>query len=53
MRFDETVYRMLGENLVGLTAEREMILDPSTYSQRSTDSARLPGALVDDFTLTL
>ncbi len=53
MRFDETIYRMLGENLVGLTAERELILDPGSYVQRSTDSARLPGALVDDFTLTL
>ena len=53
MRFDETVYRLLGENLVALTAEREFILDPGSYFQRSTDSARLPGALVDDFTLTL
>jgi predicted Zn-dependent protease len=53
MRFDETLYRMLGENLIGLTAERELILDPGSYFQRSTDSARLPGVLVDDFTLTL
>ncbi|MFN8644704.1 MAG: metallopeptidase TldD-related protein, partial [Candidatus Binatia bacterium] len=53
MRFDETVYRMLGANLVALTAERDFILDPGTYFQRSTDSARLPGALVEDFTLTL
>jgi predicted Zn-dependent protease len=53
MRFDETVYRMLGENLVALTVEREFILDPGSYFQRSTDSARLPGALIDDFTLTL
>lgn len=53
MRFDETVYRMLGEQLVALTAERELILDPGSYFQRSTDSAHLPGALVDDFTLTL
>jgi predicted Zn-dependent protease len=53
MRFDETVYRMLGDNLVGLTAERELILDPGSYFQRSTESARLPGVLVDDFTLTL
>lgn len=53
MRFDETAYRALGENLVGLTAEREWILDPMTYHCRSTRSARLPGALVDDFTFTL
>jgi predicted Zn-dependent protease len=53
MRFDETLYRMLGENLVGLTDERETILDSGTYGRRSTDSARLPGALVEGFTFTL
>lgn len=53
MRFDDTLYRMLGENLVALTAEREFLLDPGSYFQRSTDSARLPGALVEDLTLTL
>jgi len=53
MRFDETAYRMLGDCLAGLTADREMILDASSYSARSTVSGRIPGALVDDFTLTL
>lgn len=53
MRFDETAYRMLGENLVDLTAERELLLDADTYFQRKTSSARLPGALVNDFAFTL
>jgi predicted Zn-dependent protease len=53
MRFDETLYRLLGGNLVALTAERELILDPSTYGARSTASSRMPGAIVDDFTFTL
>lgn len=53
MRFDESVYRVLGKNLVDLTRERDLILDPGTYGGRSTHSARLPGALVEDFTLTL
>ena len=53
MRFDETIYRILGENLVGLTEDREFILDPGTYHGRSTSSARMPGALVEDFTFTL
>ncbi|MBN1347402.1 MAG: TldE/PmbA family protein [Phycisphaerae bacterium] len=53
MRFDETIYRALGENLVALTAEREMILEPDTYFQRCTSSARLPGALIEDFSFTL
>ena len=53
MRFDETLYRMLGENLLGLTAERDLILDSGTYGGRSTSSSRMPGALVKDFTFTL
>jgi predicted Zn-dependent protease len=53
MRFDETLYRMLGENLEGLTSERDFILDSGTYGSRSTSSSRVPGALVKDFTFTL
>lgn len=53
MRFDETAYRVLGKNLLGLTREREMILDAGSYHRRSTGSARLPGALVEDFSFTL
>ncbi len=53
MRFDESVYRMLGDNLIGLTSEREFIMSSSTYGGRSAESARLPGALIADFRLTL
>lgn len=53
MRFDETLFRMFGPNLVDLTRDREHIIDPSTYESRCTDSMRLPGALVRDFTFTL
>jgi hypothetical protein len=53
MRFDETIYRMLGERLLGLTAERDLMLDTNTYHQRSTGSGRLPGVLSEDFTFTL
>ncbi len=53
MRFDESVLRMLGENLVSLTSERELILSSSSYGQRHTVSNHLPGALVDDFSFTL
>ena len=53
MRFDETLYRMLGENLVGLTREVELLPDSNSYGRRSTRSVRLPGALVEDFALTL
>lgn len=53
MRFDDSVYRMLGENLIDLTRERELIQDPHTYDQRSLYCMHLPGALIEDFTLTL
>ncbi len=53
MRFDDTVYRMLGENLLALTKDRDMLPSASTYGARSTTSMRLPGALIDDFTFTL
>jgi predicted Zn-dependent protease len=53
MRFDDSIYRMLGENLVDLTASRELLLDPSTYGERSTCSARLPGALLRGLRFTL
>ncbi|HCL27904.1 MAG TPA: TldE/PmbA family protein, partial [Candidatus Latescibacteria bacterium] len=53
MRFDETLYRVLGENLIDLTCEREMILDSGTYGGRGTGSARFPGALVEDFNFNL
>jgi predicted Zn-dependent protease len=53
MRFDESIYRMFGDHLLGLTAERDFILDAGTYHRRSTGSSRLPGALVEHFNLTL
>ena len=53
MRFDDTVYRILGENLEALTAERDLVPDSDTYGERSTLSMRTPGALVRDFALTL
>lgn len=53
MRFDESLYNMLGENLMALTKERQLLLDPATYDRRSTESALLPGALVDNMPFTL
>ena len=53
MRFDDTAYRILGENLEALTQERDLVPDTDTYGERSTVSVRTPGALVRDFTLTL
>ena len=53
MRFDDTAYRILGDNLEALTRERDLLPSDDTYGERSTVSMRTPGALVRDFALTL
>lgn len=53
MRFDESIYRIFGENLKAITEHREMIIDNGTYEERSTASARLPGIIVDNVRFTL
>ncbi len=53
MRFDESIFRMLGSNFAGATAERERIMSTSTYDQRATDSTLIPGIFVNDFSFTL
>jgi predicted Zn-dependent protease len=53
MRFDDSVYDLLGGQLLGLTRERELIVSSNTYEQRHTASSRLPGALVSCLKLTL
>ncbi len=53
MRFDDTLHRMFGENLVALTREREFIMSTSTYSERSVETGRFPGMLLGALTLTL
>ena len=53
MRFDETVYNIFGDKLVGLTNKKQLLIDSSTYEERSTHSSTIPGAIVDDFKMTL
>jgi predicted Zn-dependent protease len=53
LRFDDTLYRMLGQNLEALTTETELLLDPNTYGARMLTSATLPGALVKELAFTL
>ena len=53
LRFDDTLYRMLGDNLEALTIERELLLESSTYGSRMLTSATLPGALVSEMNFTL
>jgi predicted Zn-dependent protease len=53
MRFDDTAFRILGDNLEALTREVELVPDGGTYRERSTETTRTPGALVRDLQLTL
>ncbi|MGH8552455.1 MAG: TldD/PmbA family protein [Methylococcales bacterium] len=53
MRFDESLYRMLGSRLLAITREQEWILSNDTYTRRSLSSMRVPGLLIDDFHFTL
>ena len=53
MRFDDSLYRTFGSELVGLGRAREVQLSASTYFRRSSESAVLPGALIGSFALTL
>ena len=53
MRFDDSVFRLLGQELVGLTSERELLVNSDSYHQRNANSMRLPGAVVREMAFTL
>jgi predicted Zn-dependent protease len=53
LRFDDSAYDLLGDRLEAITAETSFLPSTSTYFWRSTQSARLPGILVDGMTFTL
>jgi predicted Zn-dependent protease len=53
MRFDDSLFRLLGDNLIGLTRERELLIDNESYGGRGARSAHLPGALIKDFMFVL
>lgn len=53
MRFDESLYHILGDRLIDLTEEHEKLFNSLSYQRRSENCAYLPGALVDGFTFTL
>ncbi len=53
LRFDDTVYRVLGSSLEALTAETDLLLDGGTYRQRLVSSVRVPGALLSELAFTL
>ena len=53
MRFDDSLYHLLGDRLEALSVERDLLLSADTYDGRSTDSTLLPGILVSGLELTL
>ncbi len=53
MRFDDSIYRIFGENLASITKERELIIDNGSYEERSTSCSLLPGIIVNDVKFTL
>jgi len=53
LRFDDTIYRILGTSLEALTKETELIADSGTYRERALAGMRVPGALLSELTFTL
>ncbi|WGV28804.1 TldD/PmbA family protein [Halotia branconii] len=53
LRFDESLYRFWGENLIDLTTFQEFIPEVGTYEGRHLGGSLVPGMLVNDFTYTL
>jgi predicted Zn-dependent protease len=53
MRFDDSMYRLLGDQLERLGAQPELQLSDSTWGERGTGGTLLPGVLLRSFELTL
>ncbi len=53
MRFDDSLYRMLGSELEALDDQSDWILNSGTYGGRSVETSRVPGALLRQLRLTL
>ena len=53
MRFDDTVWDLLGSGLEALGQRVPLSLDNSTYGQRAMGSTATPGALVSALSFTL
>ncbi len=53
MRFDVSLYDILGSGLVELTDFQETLVNNLTYESRGLGGKKLPGALINGFKLTL
>ncbi|HUW69501.1 MAG TPA: metallopeptidase TldD-related protein [bacterium] len=53
MRWDESLYNMLGAKLEAVTRERHLLVESMTYDHRQVGGNLLPGILVDGLSFTL
>ena len=53
LRFDESLYKFWGENLVNLTQFTETFPEPGSYDSRGVGGSKVPGMIVEDFAFTL
>jgi predicted Zn-dependent protease len=53
MRWDDTLYHLLGDHLEAVTDTPHWILNSGTYQHRSVETSRVPGALLSRMQFTL
>ncbi|MGC1307257.1 MAG: metallopeptidase TldD-related protein [Phormidesmis sp.] len=53
LRFDDNLYRFLGEGLIDLTQNQTFLPAVDTYDRRSLGGMWMPGMLIDQFRYTL
>ncbi len=53
MRFDESLFDCLGQNLIAVTDFQEVEPEISTYESRAFGGKKIPGMLIKDFKFTL
>lgn len=53
MRWDESLYNMLGAKLEAVTRERHLLVETGSYERRQVGGSLLPGILVNGLSFTL
>ena len=53
MRFDESIFRIFGSNLIDFTSTTHVSPMISTYERREVGGGKYPGALINGFRFTL
>ncbi len=53
LRFDDTLYNIWGQHLLGLTKTQQIFTNTSTYGRREKGGMKVPGALLREFNFTL